>query len=348
MAAPPLIDIPALLAPIPGDEPAGSSVPYEVRSRLEEARKDIDPNDFAPDDPMRPAEPVRADWAGIVRLAQETLTNTSKDLLVCARLTEALVKLHGFAGLRDGLRLTRELVEQCWDRLNPPIEDGDVEVRAAPFHWLDDPDRGARFPNTLRQVPLIGQPATYSFLDFKLFQEGRGRMTKEEFDQAIAETPPERLQADAAALRESLDEISRLTQALAARMETHAPGLIAMRQAVESSAQFVQEVLRIKGGGAAAPAAPAAGSGTAAAPAAAVVPVAAAGMIATRAEAYRQLAEAAALLQRLEPHSPIPYLVQRAVQLGNLSFPELLRALVREPNVLAELTRELGLPSDSG
>jgi type VI secretion system protein ImpA len=58
---------------------------------------------------------------------------------------------------------------------------------------------------------------------------------------------------------------------------------------------------------------------------------------------YQQLAEAAARLQQLEPHSPIPYLVQRAVELGALPFPELIRALIREPNVLSELNRELGI-----
>ncbi len=63
----------------------------------------------------------------------------------------------------------------------------------------------------------------------------------------------------------------------------------------------------------------------------------------SRADAYRQLAAAADLLQRLEPHSPIPYLVKRAVELGALPFPQLMKALIREPNVLAELTREFGL-----
>jgi hypothetical protein len=31
---------------------------------------------------MRPSEPKKADWQGIIRVAQEALTDTSKDLLV--------------------------------------------------------------------------------------------------------------------------------------------------------------------------------------------------------------------------------------------------------------------------
>src|SRR5213076_2466023 len=49
----------------------------------------------------------------------------------------------------------------------------------------------------------------------------------------------------------------------------------------------------------------------------------------SRQEVYRQLAEAAERLRQLEPHSPIPYLIQRAVQLGSMSFPQLIRQLVR-------------------
>ena len=52
---------------------------------------------------------------------------------------------------------------------------------------------------------------------------------------------------------------------------------------------------------------------------------------------------AAAALQRLEPHSPIPYLINRAVELGALSFPELMRILIRNSDVLAGLNRELGI-----
>ena len=41
----------------------------------------------------------------------------------------------------------------------------------------------------------------------------------------------------------------------------------------------------------------------------------------SRAQVYQQLAQAAAMLQRLEPHSPIPYLINRAVELGACPSP---------------------------
>src|SRR4051794_40873267 len=105
-----LLDFGALLAPVPGDNPAGSSVPFSVRERLEEHRKEIDPDAYAPGDPRRPEAFQKANWPAIVRLARETLAGTSKDLPVAARLAEALAREHGFAGLRDGLQLLRLMV----------------------------------------------------------------------------------------------------------------------------------------------------------------------------------------------------------------------------------------------
>src|SRR5713226_9240280 len=130
MASPPILEFETLLAPIEGANPAGEELPFPVRKKLDDARKDINPNLFAPDDPRRPEKPQPADWPGIEQLAKDTLARTRKDLLVAARLTEALVKRHGFGGLRDGLRLMRRLVKECWDRVYPVIQDGDMEVRA--------------------------------------------------------------------------------------------------------------------------------------------------------------------------------------------------------------------------
>ena len=60
-------------------------------------------------------------------------------------------------------------------------------------------------------------------------------------------------------------------------------------------------------------------------------------------QVYQQLDQAATLLQQLEPHSPIPYLIKRAVELGALSFPELMRRLIRDADVLLAMNRELGI-----
>src|SRR5262245_19839607 len=163
MPSPPLIEIDELLAPIPGDSPAGGPVPFAVSKKLEDSRKEVRRSDFAEDDPRRPEMDQKPEWGVVTHLARETLVHSSKDLLVAARLVEALTReprkppaealaqkpgippANGYGGLRDGLRLMRRLVSECWDRLQPPIEsEEDKEVRAAPFNWLDGADTGAR------------------------------------------------------------------------------------------------------------------------------------------------------------------------------------------------------------
>jgi len=63
----------------------------------------------------------------------------------------------------------------------------------------------------------------------------------------------------------------------------------------------------------------------------------------TRDDLYKQLNDAALALQRMEPHSPVPYIVQRAVALGALPFPQLMLELIRDPGAITEMNRELGI-----
>src|SRR4030095_16834864 len=98
-----VMDIEALLAPIPGDNPAGENLQYaglydEVRK---ERRAD---EDFAQGE-WRKSDTKTANWNQVVKLTTEAITSTTKDLQTAAWLTEALVKLHGVTGLRTGLKI---------------------------------------------------------------------------------------------------------------------------------------------------------------------------------------------------------------------------------------------------
>ena len=344
MPSPPILDFDTLIAPIPGDDPAGSSVPFAVTQQLEEMRKEIDPDSFSKNDPTRP-EAKKADWKGTIELTQETLRNTSKDLLIAARLTEALVKVHGFAGLRDGLRLFRLLAEQCWDRLLPAIqEEDDLEVRAARFNWLDDKDRGARFPGTLRLVPLMDPDGQrYGWQHWKDSQGGKSKITGADVERAIQVTPLEKSELVFEDMEESWKELAGLGQVLSQKMATpsknYAPGLVGIREAIGDCRTLAQQILQKKGGGkkvALQSAAPEPDSGQA--PSTRGEP-----RMETRAEIYARVAEAAAKLQQIEPHSPIPYLLNRAVELGSMPFPDLMKSLILNADVLKLMNRELGI-----
>jgi len=58
---------------------------------------------------------------------------------------------------------------------------------------------------------------------------------------------------------------------------------------------------------------------------------------AVRADAYRRLESVADYLETLEPHSPVPRLVRRAVAWGNMSFHQLLVELTHNNNEMQKL-----------
>jgi type VI secretion system protein ImpA len=340
MASESAINLDELLAPIPGDDAAGEPVPFQVREDLEQFRKEVDPNDFAADDPARPTEAKKADWPKIARLGITTLTGTSKDLLVAARTTEALAHQHGFTGLADGFRLLRGLVEQCWDRLYPVVEDGDLEVRGGPFNWLGDGDRGARFPNAVRALPLVrGENGAWSWRDWQSINDGARE--KSDFDRVVAAASREDCQRTFDDLTRCLTEFKSLTDALNGKMGPAGPAMSELWAALSDCYTLAKQVLQRKGPAEEDSPAEGASAETNGAPAAAPARAAA-----SRAEAYRRLAEAADVIERLEPHGPIPYLVRRAVELGALPFPLLMRALIRDDGVISEMNRELGIKSE--
>ena len=67
----------------------------------------------------------------------------------------------------------------------------------------------------------------------------------------------------------------------------------------------------------------------------------------SRGEAYLMLKTAAAYLRSTEPHSPVSYLVERAIRWGGLQLDDLLNDIVASPEARAQILGILGLPSES-
>lgn len=373
MASAAQIEIDGLLEPISGDEAAGNAVPFNVRRQLDEHRKEVLLESFAADDPMRPEQSKNADWQAIIDLAQETLKETSKDMLVAARLTEALAKEHGLGGLRDGLTLMRRLIEECWDRVHPSIEDGDVEVRAAAFNWLDDADRGARFPNSVRRIGFIpGDERKFSRQDWRDVMDGKGSITREAIEAGTNAMSREDAQIVVDDINEAMAEVDKIVEVTTEKMADLAPGLSEVRSALRDCLQLAEQILQKKGpaptdepmdGDLAASLDDASadegssidGDDLGTEPSNGEGPsggVARPRRANSRAEIYSQLENVSNRLLEIDPHSPISYLVQRAVKLSRLTLPQLLKALIRNNEALDDLNRDLDLgvedSADSG
>jgi type VI secretion system protein ImpA len=334
------LNLDQLTAPVAGANPAGSPLPFGVKDQLDQMRKEIDPASYDANDPLRPTEFRKADWSGISKLAQKTLIETSKDLQVGARLVEALTKTQGFQGLGDGFELLEALIDKAWDRLMPVVDDpSDLDIRAAPFEWLDDPDRGARFPSTVGAVTLldaIKDVPEMGFLDWKQSQTTQGGSSGK-FDQLLAAANAETVVNRRELAARARETITRVEAKLAEKLKDLAPSMIHLRGALDGILGLLDQIISRKSPAAAAPSdgassGQATGQGTAQ------------GGAASRDQAYQMMSRAADILASIEPHSPVPYLVRRAVEMGRLPFPEMILAIVREQSVIDGMFRELGIP----
>ena len=139
--------------------------------------------------------------------------------------------MHGFAGMRDGYRLARELVERFWDDgLYPSPGEADVERRCAHLLQLNGIDStGALVPPIGRipftEVTSLGQfsrvqlqeaQALAKIADPKARQAkiDNGALSHETIQRAVAETRPEFYQIlfEDAAL--ALEEFDRFNEAV--------------------------------------------------------------------------------------------------------------------------------------
>jgi type VI secretion system protein ImpA len=64
-----------------------------------------------------------------------------------------------------------------------------------------------------------------------------------------------------------------------------------------------------------------------------------------RAEAYATLAALADYLSAVEPHSPTPFLIRRAVNWGSMSLPEVIAEIIREEGDVSRFFNVLGIKS---
>lgn len=360
------LDPAALAAPVSAERPCGELLRYDgTYTRLEEARRADDPS--LPQGVWQTALKT-ADWLTVADLAAEVLTRRSKDAQVAAWLTEALAHRHGFSGVAAGLTALAVLCETFWDGLHPVIEDdGDSDARCAPFAWLDD-----KLTRVVERLPLARpeDPPAFSLSDVEAARRndrlGKPKagtkpppllpVTSDRIAAAVSLTPTSHLAGCRAGAHAALAALARIDAVLDAGLGRDAPGLTNLRTALAEAERFAARELQHRGepvdapddqvAGGAPPSGDAAGTG--APPAVATPTATGGGPIASREHAYRLLTEAAHYLQRTEPHSPVPYLVLRAVRWGSLPLGELLQELVRSDGDLKATFDLLGMPGPQG
>ena len=254
-----------LLDPITAEQPAGSDLRWTPEwDRIKEARRaddSLDSGQWAKKDRKT------SDWPFVNELVTAALRERSKDLQLALWLTESNIKLHDFPGLRDGLRITRELMARYWDKgLYPTLEDG-PEDRAGPFEWLN-----SKLVDSITDIHITARAdggSDYSFLDLKdarlvgserswRSEDGAvdekkkkayeqalagGHISMEMFDRAVKETRRasyEELNAD---FQQTYDEFKALEKVMDEKFGDAAPNLSDCRTVLTELKEAIADTL---------------------------------------------------------------------------------------------------------
>jgi type VI secretion system protein ImpA len=349
-------DLRGLLDPLSVGENCGPP-PFSLREELDRARRGRSGDGQSAGDQKSPKRARAGDWEKVIRVCREWLSHKSKDFGLAARLTEALTKAHGLAGLREGLGLLRKFVEDFWEVLLPPPdpEEG-YEGRLAVLRWLDDADRGALFPVTVRAVPLARErPRGVSWLEWKRLHDRNDAAAWKAFEQSLAGLTYAECLSVVGDLELAGSELDGLVLAVRERSGQHDFDMPALRQAVRDCEDFARQLLE-----------------RCPAPVVAEDPGGAAGvqgalddregepapggddptwagevaghpLVYSREQIYELIGELAAELKQIEPHSPVPYLLDRAVELGSMPFPRLMKELIKDGPALGKISQEFGI-----
>lgn len=262
------LDTDDLLDPISPEQPAGSDLRWTAEwDRIKEARRADDGLDSGK---WAKKERKVADWRLARELAVAMLRDRSKDLQLALWLTEANIKLHGFPGLGDGLRVTRELMVRYWDKgLYPAIEDG-PEDRAGPFEWLSNKlvdamtaipitarsDGGTDYSLVDQQDALrVGAEANCRAADGEIDAKKKraydqaladGHVSMEMFERAVRETKRADYEVLNSDFQQTYDEFRALEKVVDEKFGDMAPNLAACRTAFNEMKQAIADILEKK------------------------------------------------------------------------------------------------------
>lgn len=359
MGTPASIDIEALLAPISDAAPAGADLrqdasPSSIYLRLKDAARSARRAEKAADEREDDSgQGVASEWQTVMTAAPAALAEQSKDLEIAVWYTEALLRYHGFAGLRDGFALLTGLAERYWDSFySLPMEEEGLADRLAPLAGLNGADADGTLIQPIRKVSLTlpaGDIGPYSYFHYQMATRTaggpRGTVTLEDFSTAVKAGDGRFYVTLIDDIEGALTQFETLSVLLDGKAGRDAPatsriqGLLAdIRDTVRAvSRDLVAVVAPVSGDSAPAEAAP--GAAAQAGPAAAQ----ALGPVRTREDALRTLLQVADYFRTNEPQSPTATILEETVRRARLSFADLLTDLLPNDPAVQNILTNAGI-----
>jgi type VI secretion system protein ImpA len=232
-----------VLAPISQQKPAGEDLrALKDWVEIRKARPNL--NDTADKRDWQPANPVKTDWSNYKDVVERALCTKSKDLELGVFLTEACARLHGFAGIRDGIWTLKGLLTEFADKgLYPLPEDGN-EARYGKLEWMNEKlaEVIQEIPITMRAAPAVNYSMNYRNEALR----PNGMITVAEFESAVAVGTREQYEGLSKELEETRAEFDEFEDVVNTQFGPNALSFVESKHALEDCQVAVHSILRKK------------------------------------------------------------------------------------------------------
>lgn len=365
MASEDILDFDRLLAPIGGANAAGEDLRADTSPgapflKLKDARNTARAAERQSENEGLVDLP--GEWRVVLALAPDLLANRSKDLEIACWMVEALVRHHGFAGLRDGLKLLDRLIVAFWEGLYPEEDEEGLETKIAPLVGLLGDAAGSPLIQALRKVSLTqGQdPGPFASWHYdvaievaKIADQAKqqrrlagGAILPATFAACFDKNEPGFVRNLADDLDASIDALKALADALDSRCGDHAPNTSPTRDILERIVGLVRHL------GASVLVAEAPVEAATAEPDQEGSMPTTDGVrrsgFTSREDAFKALLEVADYFRRTEPHSFLPLMLENVVRRGQMPLSDLLVDLVPDDNARKALYLRAGMTGQEG
>lgn len=371
-----VVDIEKLLSPIQEISPQGEDIREDrsptsdyytikdARNSARAAERSAILNDESESD-------IAGMWRQVVALAERLLSSKTKDLEIAVWCLEGLVRVHGVAGLRDGLSVIQGLIENFWEGLLPlPDEDG-IETRVASLAGLNGDGGEGTLLAPLRNLSIV-ESDNLGGLSFWQYLQARDadRIEDEDkkaerlaalgydlaaFNDSVAGANITECQAVVSAFEESLQTYTEITKTLREKCGNDAPPSSKISELLSELTRTVRFIYKEK-----LELAQAIGQQQTAEVESLVIEETqgdqpsnvvaisnvATGKIVSREDALRRLEDVAKYFRQYEPHTPIAPGIERLIQWGRMTVADLMMELIPDSNARNLFSQYTGVKLD--